>query len=472
MGRTETLAAVREKFPQYGDMSDDQLGDALAAKYPEYQDLAAPRPGIGEIAMKNLRAIPGKVVDDVTSLATKANDLVRGNLPKPSMATALPLALPGGGTVLTRVGSAAMGAVLDNPEETIGGNVETAGRGAVIPAASEVAGPIGSKLLRSLPWMKGVIANQDAAAYAREMGRQSPTLAVGAKNAEDLRRLAGGQGQQLLSSTKAATNAEINSRAGLLDVPSVAPRVEVPGHRTTSRATIDPEIQAQPRDVTTRVPGHTATQPMTFQEANDELSAIGARAFSKNPLDRNFNGVDQRRLYGQVYNDIKAALDKSDPTGKLTAMFEQAQADYAKGLALLRPLQKTGAFRTGEDLQLNTPHLQKLLANPKAEAVLRNKLGDEGFEALRNQMLRGGQPGEVDRLVSGSGRATDALMQWLRGSNTGFTQTVGVPLRTALPNVGSQYAGRAPYSLPPQLQAILDVVLQKSGGAALTPERR
>lgn len=39
MGRPETLAAVREKFPVYKDMPDDQLAEALAAKYPQYQDL-------------------------------------------------------------------------------------------------------------------------------------------------------------------------------------------------------------------------------------------------------------------------------------------------------------------------------------------------------------------------------------------------------------------------------------------------
>lgn len=40
MDRAATLAAVREKYPQYNDMSDDQLGNALADKYPkQYGDL-------------------------------------------------------------------------------------------------------------------------------------------------------------------------------------------------------------------------------------------------------------------------------------------------------------------------------------------------------------------------------------------------------------------------------------------------
>jgi len=38
--RTATLKAVREKYPQYADMTDDALGRALATKYPAYADLA------------------------------------------------------------------------------------------------------------------------------------------------------------------------------------------------------------------------------------------------------------------------------------------------------------------------------------------------------------------------------------------------------------------------------------------------
>src|SRR5437879_13270859 len=39
MGRAETLAAVREKYPEYKDMKDDTLAASLAAAYPEYRDL-------------------------------------------------------------------------------------------------------------------------------------------------------------------------------------------------------------------------------------------------------------------------------------------------------------------------------------------------------------------------------------------------------------------------------------------------
>ena len=392
----------------------------------------------------------------------------------------------------------------------VGGAVEGRPFGAgaaeegIAATGGEALGPVISKIARSVPGAKGRIAAGDAAKYAAEMGRQSPPLA-GARTTEDLRRLAAGEGQAALGTAKGNAIADISARVGRLEIPSITPEVRVPGHRTTTatrgtetarvpghiyaeRPRMDPEIQAQPTDVQVRVPGHSTEipvtrpesvnieghgfrEPLTLQEANDILSETAKLAFSKNPLDRTFNGVDQRRLYGQIRKEITAALDRADPTGRETAAWEAAQAAYAGGLAFLRPLQKSRAFRTGEELQFNTPMIQKMLADPKAEAAFRNKLGDEGFEALRAQMLRGGKPGEVDVLAPGSGSALDPIKAWARGSNTGFW---GLPMalgRTLFPNAGSRYAGRAPYTLSPNLQAILDVVLQRSGGAALDGQR-
>lgn len=52
MDRAGTLAVVRQKYPQYNDMSDDQLASALAAKYPQYADLKAEVPrGEGDKVM-------------------------------------------------------------------------------------------------------------------------------------------------------------------------------------------------------------------------------------------------------------------------------------------------------------------------------------------------------------------------------------------------------------------------------------
>ena len=204
---------------------------------------------------------------------------------------------------------------------------------------------------------------------------------------------------------------------------------------------------------------------MTLREANDALSEIGARAFSKNPLDRTFNGVDQRRLYGQIEQEIQAALGGQH--SQAPDLFNTAQRDYSKGLSLLRPLQSPNAYRLSSgETQFNTPFVQGSVQTPKNAASMRNKLGGADYDALVNVLTRGAGEGK-DVLSSGQGGVMDALMQTLgRGTNSGAMGMLGVPLRTALPNVGSQYAGRQPYSLSPVLQQALDVVLQRQAGQA------
>lgn len=74
--------AVREKYPQYADMPDDALGTALAAKYPEYKDLAAPE---GNVITRGYQAVAepvtqavSRVADVVTEPLVAASRLIQG----------------------------------------------------------------------------------------------------------------------------------------------------------------------------------------------------------------------------------------------------------------------------------------------------------------------------------------------------------------------------------------------------------
>lgn len=378
-----------------------------------------------------------------------------------------PLSRVLGGAIGGGVGSYLQG------EEPLEGAAKGAGTGIV----GEGLGAVGGKILRSAPGAKGRIAGQDAARYAEEMGRQSPPLA-GAKTADELRALAAGPGRERLGAAKEAAVQDIERQLPQLQPPT---RVNVPAMAPTetmihvqspqySAHDVNPisTFQSVTQQISALAPTTTINVPvlggaMPLREANNRLSEIGAKAFSKNPLDRNFNGVDQRRLYGQVANEIEAGLPQ-----QLRPLWQQAQGDYKKGLALLKPLQASSAYRQYPDeIQFNTPQIQTFLANPKNEAALRNKLGDGGYEALVNAMTRGGGVGTRDILAPGQGRVLDALRQTLgRGTNTGSMQALGVPARTLFPNLGSQYAGRQPYTLPPALQTILDAALQGSRLAA------
>ena len=288
----------------------------------------------------------------------------------------------------------------------------------------------------------------------------------GATTVEQLHEFASGRGQELLAAAKDASNKAIATGIGvrndLLEIPSLGKTVTVPMPATRSGYATN-----NPGGIPTSMP-----KPMTLQEANDALSEIGAKAFSQNPMDRNFNGIDQRRLYGQVRQELVAALDKADPTGYTSAAWQRMQQHYERGIAGLEPIQSAAAYRPGRtsgEAQFNTPAVMDYLRNPKNLGELRNRFGDQNVAALINVLTRGGGPLARDTLAPGTGAASEALMQTYGRGQGGAPQVIGSLLRTPFPSFGSRYAGRASYGLPPDLQKILDVALQRAGSAGLEP---
>jgi hypothetical protein len=63
----------------------------------------------------------------------------------------------------------------------------------------------------------------------------------------------------------------------------------------------------------------------------------------------------------------------------------------------------------------------------------------------------------VDRLAGGAGGMLDALMRMGRQGG-GFGTTAALPFQTLLPNIGSKYAGTAPYTAPTGIQILLDAL--------------
>src|SRR5438445_5845867 len=139
MPRAETLAAVREKYPQYKDMSDDALGTALAAKYPQYADLApAPKPKaepegalskVGRIVKEEAAKVPGRLREDIAEIAE--------SVANPKMTTILPLTLGPGAGVVSRLGSMAAGQIVDDPKGSLAENLATAAKAAAAGAVTE-----------------------------------------------------------------------------------------------------------------------------------------------------------------------------------------------------------------------------------------------------------------------------------------------------------------------------------------------
>ena len=278
------------------------------------------------------------------------------------------------------------------------------------------------------------IATADTARIGQTIEDIVPPLG-GARTAQDLRNLvATGSGKESLGNAKDDVVKLIEARVGQIVVPSLSPK------------------------------------PMTLSQANEALTQIGLKGRYTNPLDQTAAGVDWRQLYGKVAQEISGALQQASP--QAAASFQEAQRAYGGGNAILkRILSKQNIYQpVGDDLMLNTSQFQRVVGDPKTEAVLRQKLGP-GWEAFADTVYRGGTPGTRDVLAPGTGRAMDALRQVYGRGQGGAPQVVGSLARTPAANIGSEYIGRQPYSFPPQLQAILDVMLQRGIGG-MTEERR
>ena len=337
----------------------------------------------------------------------------------------------------------AVGRALGTTVGGAAGDVAEGGSGVSGAATGAFGGTLGEilgsrRVNQAAPGGMKAINRKDVANVAKTVNEISPPLEAPG-TIRGLRETASGGGQQRLAAMKDAANTEIDAGLNMmgthLEVPSL-------GQTVPTKVLVPP------------TGGHTAgsaTKPMTLQEANDELSKIGARAFSKDPAERNFNGVDQRRLYGKVYQEILDSLDNADPTGYLRPVFEKAQSQYAKGLALVGGsgkkgvLDRAGIFKPRDgDEHFGMAQLQKALTDPVYARNLERKLGPENFKKWVDTVTRGAGIGGMDALASGPQTPWRVLTDFLFERSGGAQKGISFPTRLLAPNASSRYIGNVP----------------------------
>ena len=463
----------------------------------------------GGMVGQELVATPGRMVSGATS---KAKDLLDTIL-NPKMGTMLPLALPGGGTVLSRIASMGAGSMLDEPSPTYGGNLATAAKGSAIPALLEAAIPGFSKLVKSTGWGGRSIARADAQRFGEAAGEVAPTLRPGT-TAQELQRTAEGQGLARMNAAKEGVVQDITRQipadqpyrgAGEINVPSLntgreigtrriqtgteyeAPRVvgtrpvEMPYARGEASESIRgaAPVYGQPKAVPqyAEAPITAGKSSFTIKEANDELSAIGDMMRGVRPLDPRYKDVDLKQAYGTLAQEIKQGIASAAGPQALI-QWDASQAAQRAGRTVLggggggRPemLLRPNLFRQGE---FTAAELQKVLKDPEARAAIAKGLGGnlgtrsnlDAYNKLVGSITRGAEPGMVDQLAGQapgimSGRGSYGRDAWLfRLLNL-----------AGLPNASTKYvgnpefltgAGRIPTTMPPVLQQILDLVAQR-----------
>lgn len=420
-----------------------------------------------------------------------------------------------------RVAAAATGAGAGAAVE--GKNVATeAGKAGGITGAVEVAVPVAGKIMRSAPGAKGRIAAKDAREFGEwidqhtDMGRP---LTV-----DDLMEMASGPG---LAKSGAAKEARVEVIERLLDnrpisVPTVsdAPMSLRDANRALSEIgdmlrgvkPLDPRFKdADLKQLYGRVAdeirsGIAATEGQLARESAFGASAYGPRAtrpalpavgestdaavaggrFEVSPRGvGGGTGKKSTKVVREITNDepVGQMLRAPDTSGGALALRTDAANEPSIAAALwdLTQQRSRAGYRVqdwikdpqlyrryADEVQFNTPELQKWMGNPEGRAELRKALGESAFNDLVARINRGGRIGLVDELAFGQGRAADALrMAEEQKGSFGLWRPVVSAYRALLPNSASRYAGRAPYSVGPGAQTALDLLVQElvTGGA-------
>jgi len=440
------LKAAREWFQPAANNLVRAPGEILTGQRPVVTGLQAPaeyqtppESAPGRFAAEVLNAVP----ENMTSAGAQLGTL--------GLSRYGPLL-----RVLGAAGGAGLGSAASGND--LGTVAKDAGLYGAVTGGLEGASAGVSKLIRSLPWIKGLL-NEGVASGTADVaqtvnpalgpaietarGGIAPTL-KGGRTAAALQETALGQGgkqalggafeQGMLDTTLAAGGQGVQSRA-LQTAWDLLPTGNPLADRLKNALAPSPNGTFSP------------------QQAERLLAELGDAAFkgeAASPIARGIGGLELRKLYGQAVNETTAGLPA--PAGDILSGTRRA---FAGGNALMEGLREPQAFQgLPNRIMLNTPALGQYLSTNRAE--LESKLGPDGYRALANAILAGGQVGTRDILAPGSGSPLAALAQVYGRGQGGAPQIIGSVLRTGLPNLGSEYTGRAPFTLNPQIQALMD----------------
>jgi hypothetical protein len=335
-----------------------------------------------------------------------------------------------------------------------------------VGALGEGAVAVGSKIIRSLPWIKGLI-NEGVSSGTADVPRTvSPALgpAIETARAGVSPMLKGGTTAAALQETALGQGGK-QAMGGAFEQGMLDTTLAAQGQGVQSPALqMAWDLLPTGNPLTDRLKNSLAPSPNgTFspQQAERLLAELGEAAFkgeAASPIARGISGLELRRLYGQPVNETTSGLPA--PAGDILA---GTRREFAGGNAIMEGLREPQAFQgLPNRIMLNTPAVGQYLSTNRAE--LEAKLGVEGFRALRDAILSEGQLGTRDILAPGAGGPLSALAQVYGRGQGGAPQIIGSAVRTGLPNLGSEYTGRAPFSMSPQIQALMDYLgIQTTG---------
>jgi hypothetical protein len=347
--------------------------------------------------------------------------------------------------------------------EPTGKGAATGGLGA---ATGETIVPAAGWVIRSLPGMKQYINAKRSGEIGKVIESRVPALA-GARDPHALDQMARNfeLGKGALFDYYAGLKNRFEQALGgqRLRIPELIAPEDLAKARAIRQQIASNQGQFTPQNIAAMQARADQLESVPISSVWDELKGLGHTGYGgakADPNTRTIVGQPSRIEYGDLINKTKSELNRIDPSGALSAQFEADRKTAAAGFTFLKMLQERHAFnRYPKDVQLNISFLQDYVNRNQSE--IEKKIGPDAFGRLREILWPGGgKMGTRDIPATTAGGAVDVPMETARGFG-GSPRLITAPLRSLLPSLGAQYAGRAPFTPPQGLRALADYLLQR-----------
>lgn len=357
---------------------------------------------------------------------------------------------------LVRIGGGAVGG-------EIGGRLEgrKPGEGAQFGGGSALLGEVGGGVVgagaRMMPGAKSMISERRGQAVRDVAETISPGAAESIEGARaTLRPLKGGNTAAALQEWALGGGGQAHASKNM--GAAVAKIEQALGNPLIEGTALKRAYEMMPQLAKDELVGEVASGGFTIRQAQAVRSWLGSGAFGQSPLGQGVGQLPQQQLWSKTTQEIESSL------GPELKKFQDANKEYGGLQVLLETLQGPRAFQSLPNrILLNTPALADTLSTNRQD-FSRRMGGRPEFDTLTNAMLAGGQVGTRDVLAPGAGGAMDALRQVYGRGQGGAPQILGSMLRTAAPNIGSEYTGRERFmSLDNAPQAFLNLLLNQRG---------
>lgn len=365
MGRAETLAAVREKYPAYKEMGDDQLATALATRFPEYRDLTGEYLGGGlyrdpsgvrqlDFGDPKTAELPG-MKEGLAQSRHESDVMVGLGHPK-------------------NMSESALQAVGTAPLIGAGGALAGAAKPLLAPIGRSAVA-VGTKGLQNVkegkPVTQGMLA-EGAAALTGEAATRVGGKILG-KVAERATRETAKSGEV---AQIAKEGGEVFPELAVVDSKEIYDMVKKWGHAQVERVS-KPMLD----EVTRRVKGMGAVRI--------DVPALGDKRVSIDEAVKAMFDPANKAIRSQIRADVIATLKRLDPSGETASILDEGLKARAAAHTYLGIMGKAIDPKTGK---VDPDRIIQLI-NRKSDEY--SRYAGKYWPMLEKLLLRGGKAGET-----------------------------------------------------------------------------